>query len=1036
MDAISKTEGPCVVLAGAGTGKTYTIVEKIKELVDSGKYDAEKIVCITFSNEACNNLVLRIGKLLGQDVAEKIVIRTFHGFSADLLREYGDRVGISKEFKILDPNEAKVVLHRNLRIPAGLCHSYIGTIGTAKDLGIAVEEFESYLTRKMEKYGDADLSKKLENLQFGLQTLHLKDDKQGKRDLVNEIKTIRNLIALKKFVSAWKAYEKLKAKANYQDYSDLNNNSLKLLESHREIASDFDYVIVDEFQDTNKLQLDFLIKLCPHRNITVVGDLNQSIYRFRGAYRKNISLFREAFDVSDKDVFNLDKSFRSPNKILKVAHKLILNNYKNKDECFFVESAFNREGDKVEVFELKDSREEARKVVELIKSGVSGGTPEEEICVLFRNHQYGRVIRKALEEAGIKYCAVSKASLLKQKSVKTARDYLIILDKLKRKDKGGEQAWWDLVYQLDFAQDDLVKIGRFIKDFNKKAGGDRGGAHPTQTSTSDSMAHPPTQGNVKSKLSSTQGQAEINLSVKLFNELAGMDLSDSGKMASKILIEKVKRLLESVNSPLGELAREVCQMAGRVNEIRTKEDKEAMLNLNKFYEIAKTHEEFYDADLGNFLYYLDVLEDLGIEIEAAELEEEGVRLMTSHATKGLEFKTVIITNVAQSRFPMERFIPNGLIPTELLPEVKEDIKGLSEDEAEDFVLSYEKHHQMLEERRLAYVSFTRAKEKLVLTFADKYGHKKFFPSRFLNEIEYRLNDDIKFEMDKEEKYVEPQIDIKTGLEFGQALGSGRFEELLSEIVSSNGEEKEKKHTRFSPSALLLFDECEKQFEYKYVYNMPERKTASWEAMRLGSFVHVVLERGVSSGFSSVENFLDLTRQLSMEEEWESVELEDAELLVKVFFERNNNKFSAESKTEQVLPLKLADMNFIGFADRIDFTNHGAEIVDYKTGKSAVRPKNRNWQLGFYALAAKEKYGSVRKVTLDMLKQDKPLEFEIDEKGNATCLSSDRMGGFNIYEVESELIQAAHRIQEAYKKGFRACPVEKNCEFCNEYVHGL
>src|SRR3989344_6095731 len=149
MNAIEKVKGPCVILAGAGTGKTYAIVEKMKHLVQIG-VKPERIVCITFSNEAANNLVLRIEKVLGltnigNGNANEPVIRTFHGFSADLLRSYGDKIGISKEFKILDPDQAKVILHRNLKVHVINCHKYIGTIGTAKDLGIKLNEFQQFL---------------------------------------------------------------------------------------------------------------------------------------------------------------------------------------------------------------------------------------------------------------------------------------------------------------------------------------------------------------------------------------------------------------------------------------------------------------------------------------------------------------------------------------------------------------------------------------------------------------------------------------------------------------------------------------------------------------------------------------------------------------------------------------------------------------------------------------------------------------------------------------------------------------------------
>jgi len=762
---------------------------------------------------------------------------------------------------------------------------------------------------------------------------------------------------------------------------------------------------VDEFQDTNKLQLDFLIKLAPEKNITVVGDINQSIYRFRGAYKENLTLFKKAFDIKDTDMFTLSKSYRSSDKILRAAHKLILNNYQNKDECFFVENVHEREGSEIKVCKLKNAREEARKIVEIIKSKQSE-IPLEEICVMFRAHQHGRIIKRELEKAEIPYSSISRTSLMKQKSVKIVYDYLTILNKLRKKESGGEAAWWNLAYNLDFSQEDLIKVGKEIKKLSK--------SHRTEEKKEEEI--------------------NVPLSIYLFTSLAELEFSPSGKLASKILIEKIKMMLPFMDKPISLLIQEIIKISSVLSEPREKDNKEAMANLQKFIEISKTHEGLYDSDLSNFLYYLEILETLGIDIEAAKLEEKGVRLMTSHSTKGLEYNTVILTNFCQGRFPIERYIGNPLIPTELLPEVKNEILGLGEEEKDDFIINYERHNQLLEERRLCYVSFTRAKEELFITFADEYTGKTFSPSIFLEEISYKSNPDIKFEIDNEEKYLEDKVEAK--IEFHKALSQDNFESALTLLAKENTKEIKKEHKSFSPSALLLFDECEKEFEYKYVYNMPERKTPSWEAMKLGSFVHAIFEKGVNSNFKTVEEFLQLAKEMTLDEEWESVNLDESETLIRVFFERNKNRYNNESKTEQYLPLFLSGIPFLGYADRIDFTPKGAEIIDYKTGKWNVPPKDRNWQLGFYALAAKEKYGKVHKVVLDMLKQERPIEFEIDENGNAHCTSSKFIEGFNILEVQKELIETAKKIQEAYETGFKPCPLDKNCEFCNEYIYNL
>jgi hypothetical protein len=207
-------------------------------------------------------------------------------------------------------------------------------------------------------------------------------------------------------------------------------------------------------------------------------------------------------------------------------------------------------------------------------------------------------------------------------------------------------------------------------------------------------------------------------------------------------------------------------------------------------------------------------------------------------------------------------------------------------------------------------------------------------------------------------------------------------------------------------------------------------------MRLGSFVHLVLEQGVQACFSSLQEFFERAQERALDEEWQGISLDEAKTLIHVFFERNKGRYSAGSKTEQYLTLRLADTDFIGFADRIDFNADSIDIIDYKTGKTTITPQERNWQLGFYALAAQEKYRlPARRVVLDMLKQERPLEFEFDTSGNAHCISSKFIPGFSLPAVKEELIASAQAIKKAYIEGFKPCPIEKNCEFCNEYVYG-
>lgn len=992
MNAAEKKGNPCVILAGAGTGKTYTIVEKVKHLILSKTYKPHRIVCITFSNEAANSLKLKVIKAVG--LQNEPIVRTFHAFSGDLIRKYGHLAGMKENFNVLTPEDAMIFLHNNFKINANYCHKYVHSIGMAKDLGITIDSMKKCLQDELKKNEGVNLERKLENLQFELQTLYLHEDRDKKKSLLLEIKRISSIIELRKFTNAWTAYEKLKEKSNYLDYSDLNKDALELLKRFPVITEDFDCIIVDEFQDTNKIQLDFLVALAPHGNITIVGDLNQSIYRFRGAYRENFAAFKKHFLVSQKDIINLDKSHRSPNRVLRAAHRLILNNYENKEDCFQVENAYGIGGDKVDVYELKNAKEEARKVVELVEKELGNGRQANDICIMFRTHQQGRLIRRILDFKEIPYSSSSRGHLLKNKSIKTVIDYLSILDKLKRKAKGGEQAWWDLTYNMNLPDKDLIEIGKFIKD-NREAD---------------------------------------NISALMLSMLDKLPLSDAGKLSTKILTERIKLLIPSLPKETPSLINDVCKISGLLNREKTKEEKEIMLNLRKFYDISKEHSALYSSDLTSFISYLDAIESLGIEIPESFLEDYGVRLMTSHATKGLEYKVVIIMGLAQKKFPIEKVSSNSLIPAILMPELAN--LNFSEEQIEEFIHQHEMENNLLEERRLCYVSFTRAREKLILTYAKEYANKKVNPSQFLNEIDYKHNSDIDFFVDSDEKYTEPETKLKTALSLGTALmlDEKNLTETLGQMRNNICSEFSLENKEFSPSALLLFDGCQKEYEYKYVYNMPERQAISWEAMRLGSFVHCVLEIGVKNDIKNIDGFMELAKRMHLTETWNMVDFAEAEHLIKVFFERNKDKYNKLSKTEQSLKTEIEGIKFTGFADRIDFSPDGISIIDYKTGKSYVDVRHRNWQLGYYALAASQ-FGKVRRMTLDMLKQEKPLDFELDDKGNATSVDTGRMQ-FNIYEVRDELVETARKIICAYKTGFKPCPIEKNCEFCKEFVYGL
>lgn len=955
--SILKTKGPCLILAGAGTGKTHTIVEKIKYFISQKIYPTEKILCLTFSNEASNSLRSRILPILSSEhQGKEPTIKTFHAFCSDLLKKYGEKIGISK-FNILLPDDAKIILHKNFKISPFYCNPYISEIGISKDLGISTKELESYLKSKT-LLTTKELEKDLEFYKFELLTTK---DKEKKKILKEKSEHLEKLLKSSKFLKIWKAYEKFKTLKNLLDYSDLNRLALKLLKQNPEIASEFSYVIVDEFQDTNKLQCDLLRFLSPKKNITVVGDQNQSIYRFRGAYKNNLSNFKKIFSVSKSDIFTLKKSYRSTNNILEISHDLIRNNYSNNEECFKILNFSNEYGIPTKIFQLENNKEETRKILEIINNQLSLGISPSEICVIFRTHKQSKLLKNALEFQKIDYTSITKKSLLKIPIIKLIRDYLIILHKIKTKSPEGSQAWWDLIHQSQFSKEDELILTNFIKEN-------------------------------KSNL----------LSIKLLN-LKSLNLSQKGKIQFKAIQKNLISLIPKSKNKTTEILKDIFKILG----LNSKE-KEKILILEKFFSLAQEQEAIETPILSDFLHHLEIMDSLGIEVETPELNNKGIRIMTSHSTKGLEYKTVIISNFVQKKFPIER-ISSPIVPSELSPELLEFLKEVPEEEKENYIKEYERKNQLLEERRLAYVSLTRTKENLFITFAKKYSSKKFPPSQFLNEINYKENKNIEFIIDSEEKYLEP------------------------EIPNLKPIEKENKKLIFSPSSLQTFDECQKKYEFKYIYNMPEPIPTSWEFISLGSFVHKVLEEGVSANFKTEKSFLDLAKCLSSETKWQFVELPKAEQIIKVFFHRNKNKYNEKSKTEIFLSSNISGILFSGIADRIDFNkNNEIEIIDYKTGTSQPKPKYRNWQLGFYALASKS-LGVPKKLTLDFLQKENSLEFLLDSKGDAVEINSQRIF-FNLEEVREQLIETANKIKTCQISGFSACPIEKSCAFCEEWIY--
>jgi len=1049
QQAIDKLNGPCLVRAGAGTGKTWTIVQKVVRLVNTNVCKPSDILCLTFSNETTNNLSQKISEEL--KMSSGVTVKTFHGFCALILKEFGHLINVAPDFTILLPDNAKVIMHMDLEIDPYKADLYVKSISTAKDIGISLDQIESHIANFKTRFSGniTDLDAYANDLDVELRLLHLRpqDTKEQKKEVKDRKNFIKQFVKdyayytkYVEFIDAWKKYDELKRSKKYLDYSDLNFLALKLFDTYGadDVSKKYKYVIVDEFQDTNKLQFDLICHLAQgHRNITVVGDPNQSIYGFRGSFRGSFDEFKVAFDVKDEEIFTLDKSRRSPNTVLRTARTLIKNNYPNPDDCMHIEHFENVEGAKVSVIELKNGAEESRKVAEIVEKEIEDGTALKEICVLHRTHAQGKLIREALESKNIPIITAGKTDLMQKAEVRTAIAYLSILNNLQKRTGTGEQAWWELFhYHNALTPEDAIKIGRYLKK-NRK---------------------------------------EESIDYAVILKIEHLDISDAGKNIIKRIIEKLKEIMKQSNKPLPELILDVYELTGlnrAFSHSRNARNIEGLMNLKCFYDVAVNFHQMHGIGLEEFIDYLEILEKIGVEVEASKITDvNAVRLMTIHAVKGLEFEKVIVTNLSDKRFPLERTPNEPLIPKELNPDIKLYLeKNQLNSEDTDEIKDYEKKTLLEEERRLCYVAFTRASKNLTITYTKSYNDNEDSTkeSDFLIEINHKANPDIEFIQDTEEKSTifapNSKFEQYKGLlknQLVESLDTDDIKVLLSRLITyhavregeivkydvdlnklvdkeelenhiinhhqkKSGLKFDKTNFTFSPTAIIEYNECPKRYELKHIFQMPGRGDFAWSGASTGSFVHKVLQNGVKELYTTKEQFIEQAQKLSTEDEWQGVDLTDVNNLIDVFWIRNNGKYNEKTLTEKWLDIELDGFKFGGIADRIDYINEtDVEIIDYKTDKSDIKPKKRALQLGFYALAAKDRLGvNVKKLTLEMLRLEKPLEGTVNDDE----VTAGRSEGFKISEVKKELVNTAKAIMHDYENEFIPKKEDEPCRYC-------
>ena len=560
-------DGPVLVLAGAGSGKTRTIVHRIGHLIAERGVAPHRILAVTFTNKAADELGRRLTALIGDDRGG-VLAGTFHAISLRFLRRFAERLGYPREFHVLDADEQLAVVRQVLRAR-----------------GIAAERLHPGYARAW-----------IEQCKHqGILPADAPEDAW-------------NGIALRE-VYGW--YQEEIVRMGRMDFSDLLVNFVRLLREHADAAalvrSRFDHVLVDEYQDTNPIQHEWIWELCrEHGNITVVGDDDQSIYGWRGADVRGILEFERRWPGAR--VFKLERNYRSTAPILALANHVIAANHARRPKRLAAE----REGGGKPVLRAcADDREEARAVVAFLEDNRRAGVPWEEMAVLYRSHRQSLPVEQALREAGVPYRVLGGVGFFDRMEIKDAL------------------ALWALVNGVaDFAH--LARVA------NKP----RRGVGPK---TLEALA----------RIAGERGLTPM--------ELLGLARTDGAPAP----VAKLRELAEAVEEAAGRAADRpdrglwpVLERSRYLELLRAEGEAEFAVREENLRMLQAFLEEQAEAG-ATPVEILDRAALLATPEEQAAVREEGVQLMTLHRAKGLEFTAVAIVGLEEGLLPHQRALDEG-----------------------------------------------------------------------------------------------------------------------------------------------------------------------------------------------------------------------------------------------------------------------------------------------------------------------------------------------------------------------------------------
>ena len=605
--AVKQTEGPVLILAGAGSGKTTTIISRLAYLIEVVGIPASNTLTLTFTNKAAKEMRERSLAMI-DNLTYPPLLCTFHKFGLLFLKFNIHLLGRQNNFVVIDTDDKKRIIKKiNSELPTPLIASEIS------------------------RYKNSLLSP---------------DDAYKQAELFN----------YKQIAEIYRDYEAYLLENNLVDFDDLISLTFRLLDENKELAEatskKYQYIMIDEYQDTNELQLKLIQKLCTsHNNICVVGDDDQSIYGWRGAHIRNIMEFDQ--DFKGTKVFKLEENYRSRTPILNVANALIEHNRSRLGKKLI---ATRGNGEDVTILNSLDENEEARKIAIKITKLIESGIRAKEIAVLYRVNVLSRSIEEGLNRAQIAYKLVGGQRFYDRAEVKDLISYIRIVTNP----------------HDDFS---LKRIVNKPKRGLGKASVDKIGlaAHANETSIYEYIKTASMETLVA--LVKKKNAATLKDFIVKVDEVA-----DVAKNSTYEFIDKLEETFHLTNIYKG-----------------MQDEEERVRNMDEFYGLFRDFvKKSPDSSLDEFL------NELTLQSEQDQVEGESIYMMSIHASKGLEFEHVFIIGLEEGFLPL---VGDG--------------------------------SDLEEERRLGYVSMTRAKDTLTLSHAGSRFYKgrrsELAKSRFFNE---------------------------------------------------------------------------------------------------------------------------------------------------------------------------------------------------------------------------------------------------------------------------------------------------------------